>query len=118
MRVESQVEQSRSGAGRLMGTGEMADRVRAFNWELTAIGPISDWSDTLTIVVNVMLTASHPILLLWGPELTLLYNDAFRPILTDRHPQSLGDRGREFWIDVWPMVGQQLESVFHNAQTV
>jgi hypothetical protein len=52
-----------------------------------------------------MLSASLPILLLWGKELVLLYNDAFRPILTDRHPRALGDRGREFWTNVWPVVG-------------
>jgi len=96
----------------------MADRIRALDWQRTAIGPISEWSDTLLVAANLMLAASHPILLLWGPDLILLYNDAFRPILTDRHPQALGDRGREFWVDVWPVVGQQLESVFDSGQTV
>jgi len=102
----------------LIGDGEMADRIRALNWEMTALGPISEWPETLIVAVNMMLSASHPILLLWGPELILLYNDAFRPILTDRHPESLGQRGREFWTDVWPVVGQQLESVLLKAQAV
>ncbi|MGA2649222.1 MAG: ATP-binding protein [Terracidiphilus sp.] len=96
----------------------MAERVRAFDWESTAIGPVSEWSETLLGAVNMMLSASHPILLLCGPELVLLYNDAFRPILTDRHPEALGDRGREFWTDVWPVVGQQLESVLNDGKTV
>jgi signal transduction histidine kinase len=103
---------------RLIGTGEMAERGRAFDWESTAIGPVSGWSETLLGAVNMMLSASYPILLLCGPELILLYNDAFRPILTDRHPESLGARGREFWTDVWPVVGQQLESVLLEGQTV
>lgn len=118
MRGESQVQQPEIGVSRLIGTGEMADCIRMFNWAATSIGPISEWSETLVIAANMMLSASHPILLLWGPELVLLYNYAFRPILTDRHPQSLGARGREFWSDVWPVVGNQLESVFHHAQTV
>lgn len=96
----------------------MAERIRAFNWESTAIGPVPEWTETLLGAVNMMLSASHPILLLCGPELILLYNDAFRPILTDRHPHALGARGREFWIDVWPVVGQQLESVLRDGQTV
>jgi len=77
-----------------MGTGEMAERVRAFDWGSTAIGAVSEWTDTLLGAVNMMLCASHPILLLCGPELILLYNDAFRPILSDRHPEALGDRGK------------------------
>ncbi|MGA2849891.1 MAG: ATP-binding protein [Terracidiphilus sp.] len=101
-----------------MGTGEMAERVRAFDWESTAIGPVSEWSETLLGAVNMMLSASHPILLLCGPELVLLYNDAFRPILTDRHPSALGDGGRQFWTDVWPVVGGQLESVLFEGKTV
>lgn len=103
---------------RLMGTGEMAERVRAFDWGSTAIGAVSEWTDTLLGAVNMMLCASHPILLLCGPELILLYNDAFRPILSDRHPEALGDRGREFWTDVWPVVGGQLESVLNEGVTV
>lgn len=96
----------------------MAERVRGFNWESTAIGPVAEWSDTLLGAVNMMLSASHSILLLCGPELILLYNDAFRPILTDRHPDALGYRGRDFWTDVWPVVGHQLESVLNEGQTV
>jgi signal transduction histidine kinase len=96
----------------------MADRVRAFSWESTALGAISNWTETLLGAVNLMLCAHHPMLLLCGPELILIYNDAFRPILTDRHPVALGARGREFWTDVWPVVGQQLESVFRDGKTV
>ena len=118
MQVQLRTENSTTQCRRLIGTGEMAERVRAFNWESTAIGPISEWTETLLGAVNMMLSSSYPILLLCGPELILLYNDAFRPILTDRHPDSLGDRGREFWIDVWPVVGQQLESVLHDGKTV
>jgi len=96
----------------------MADRVRAFDWGSTALGPVSEWTETLLGAVNMMLSASHPILLLCGPELILLYNDAFRPILSDRHPEALGDRGRVFWTDVWPVVGEQLESVLNDGKTV
>jgi signal transduction histidine kinase len=103
---------------RLIGTGEMAERVRSFDWESTAIGPVSAWTETLLGAVNMTLSASYPILLLCGPELILLYNDAFRPILTDRHPDSMGACGREFWTDVWPVVGQQLESVLLQGKTV
>ena len=118
MRGKLQPEEPATQPRRIVGIGEMAERVREFNWESTAIGPVSEWTETLLGAVNMMLSASHPILLLCGPELILLYNDAFRPILTDRHPNALGDHGREFWTDVWPVVGHQLESVLHDGQTV
>jgi signal transduction histidine kinase len=118
MREQLRTEKQAISTARLIGSGEMAEQVRSFNWESTAIGPVFEWTDTLLGAVNMMLSASHPILLLCGPELILIYNDAFRPILTDRHPDALGARGREFWTDVWPVVGQQLESVFYDGQTV
>jgi signal transduction histidine kinase len=118
MQGKPPIEQLAIQTRHLIGTGEMAERVRAFSWKSTAIGPISEWTETLLGAVNIMLSASHPILLLCGPELILLYNDAFSPILTNRHPNALGDRGREFWSDVWPVVGQQLESVLHDQQTI
>jgi signal transduction histidine kinase len=118
MQGELRVEGQAAGSRHLIGTGEMADLVRAFEWESTAPGPVSGWSETLLATVNIMLSASHPVLLMWGPELILLYNDAFRPILTDRHPGALGSRGREFWTDVWPVVGRQLESVLLEGKTV
>ena len=118
MREQLRTEKPAISTARLIGTGEMAERVRAFDWESTAIGPVFEWTETLFGAVNMMLSASHPILLLCGPQLILIYNDAFRPILTDRHPHALGARGREFWTDVWPVVGQQLESVFYDGQTV
>jgi len=114
LRAEKPAIQSR----RLVGSGEMAERVRAFDWGSTAIGPVSGWTEALLCAVNMMLCASHPILLLCGPDLILLYNDAFRPILSDRHPEALGNRGRAFWTDVWPVVGQQLESVLNEGKTV
>ncbi len=104
--------------GHLIGDGEMADLIRAMDWESTSLGNISDWPPELRLVTNIMLAARHPMLLLWGPEMVLIYNDAFIPILTDRHPKALGARGREFWTDVWPVVGSQLESVLHDGQTV
>ena len=118
MQGKPPIEQLAIQTRHLIGTCEMAERVRAFSWKSTAIGPISEWTETLLGAVNIMLSASHPILLLCGPELILLYNDAFSPILTNRHPNALGDRGREFWSDVWPVVGQQLESVLHDQQTI
>jgi PAS domain S-box-containing protein len=118
MRGQLRAEKPAIQTRRIIGSGEMAKRVRAFDWESTSIGPVSEWTDTLLGAVNMMLSASHPILLLCGPKLVLLYNDAFTPILTDRHPDALGDRGREFWTDVWPVVGQQLESVLNDGQTI
>lgn len=118
MLERSKPDAVRTSSSAIVGTGEMAERIRAFNWESTGIGPVDEWPDTLLAMVNMMLSTRHPILLLWGPDMVLIYNDAFRPILTDRHPKGLGSFGRDFWTDVWPVVGEQLESVLRDGKDV
>ncbi len=94
----------------------MANHIRSFEWANTALGPIESWPDPAIFLVNVALATRQPMLLMWGPELIQIYNDAFAPILTDRHPAALGQPGRELWQDVWPVVGDQLEAVFNEGR--
>jgi signal transduction histidine kinase/CheY-like chemotaxis protein len=37
----------------------------------------------------------------WGPRFVLIYNDAYRPILGDKHPAALGQPLREVWPEVY-----------------
>jgi hypothetical protein len=83
----------------LDGGGEMGQRIRAFNWNLTPIGPPEDWPQALKTLVNLFLASKQPMFLGWGPERTWLYNDAFIPILEHVPPKlnrwgSMGFTGR------------------------
>lgn len=102
--------------GAIHGNSNMAENVRAFDWTGTPLGPIEAWPETLIFIVNAALATRQPMLLMWGPELVQIYNDAFAPILTNRHPGALGKRGRELWRDVWPVVGEQLEAVLNEGR--
>jgi len=91
--------------------GEMAARVRDFDWTQTSLGPIAEWSPTLRIVVDMMLSSHFPKCLCWGPDLISLYNDAYRPILGAK-PEALGRPFGEVWSEAWdeiaPIVGRAL----------
>jgi signal transduction histidine kinase len=95
----------------------MSNAIRDFAWETTPLGPLQTWSETLLTSLNLILCSRYPSMILWGPEMVMLYNDAFIPMLADRHP-ALGRLGREFWTDVWPVVGEQLESVLRDGTRV
>ncbi|WP_419252327.1 PAS domain-containing protein [Caulobacter sp. ErkDOM-YI] len=70
--------------------GEMAERVRAFDWSTTPIGAMEAWSPSLRLVVDMILATNFPMAVRWGPQLCLIYNDAYAPALHKRHPAALG----------------------------
>lgn len=102
----------------ILGTGEMADLTRHFDWKGTSLGPVESWPDSLLITVNVLLASGHPMFLWWGPELIQFYNDAYsRSIRQDKHPKALGQRGKECWPEIWPIIGPQIESVMTEGKS-
>src|ERR1700716_2316369 len=75
----------------LPGESELAGRMRAFDWSKTDLGPPRSWPQNLRIAVNICLTSRFPMHVWWGPNLTLLYNDAYISFLgRNKHPQMLG----------------------------
>ena len=104
--------------------GEMAERCRAFDWASTPLGPPSRWSQSLRTMADAVLASRNPMLLFWGPELIQFYNDAFRPSLGfdegphARHPRALGMSAKDFWTDVWSVVGPQIEGVMRRGEAV
>src|SRR5260370_12946625 len=81
--------------------GEMARRVREVDWAKTPLGPPERWSPALKWAVGLVLASGFPKAVRWGPELILIYNDAYRPILGDKHPAVLGKPLREAWSEIY-----------------
>jgi signal transduction histidine kinase len=98
----------------LRGGGEMGALMRGTRWEDTPLGPVQHWSPALRTIVGVLLGNRFPMLVLWGPKLIQLYNDAYRPILGDKHPRSLGQSCSECWPEIWPIVGPMIEAPFRG----
>lgn len=91
--------------------GRLGEFVRLHDWGSTSLGELSEWPDALTTLAGVMLTSAQPMFIAWGPERLLLYNDAYAPILGDRHPGALG---RPFF-DVWPEVRDEVRRQFDQV---
>ena len=84
--------------------------MRAHPWAQHPLGDPDSWPQSLKSAVSICLGSRFPILLWWGPELFMLYNDAYRPMLgATKHPGALGQRGRECWPEIWDVIGPMLE---------
>ncbi|MEG4799691.1 ATP-binding protein [Microcoleus sp. ARI1-B5] len=98
------------------GNSEMAMLMRSHDWSRSALGAVETWPQSLRTIVPLVLNSRFPMVIWWGKELVLLYNDAWLPILGTKHPKALGRPGQEVWSEIWDIIGVQLESVLETAQ--
>ena len=101
----------------IFGNSQMAGLIRAHDWSLTALGRLEEWPESLLGSANMMLGCAFPSLVFWGPELVQLYNDAFVPLLAERHPSGLGQTAAHCWSDAWQIVGPNLKRVIQDRKT-
>ncbi len=43
----------------------MAERIRSFDWSRTDLGPIEQWSKSLSAAVQFLLASPVPLVMLW-----------------------------------------------------
>ena len=100
----------------LAGGGEMGALTRAHDWSASPLGEPASWPQSLRTAVRILLNTNHPMFIWWGPELIQFYNDAYRQTMgPERHPSALGQRGRDCWAEIWPIIGQQIEQVMSGG---
>jgi len=108
-RIENQVDF-------LAGGGEMGALMRAYDWTGTPLGAPPTWPQGLRTAIRILLNTFHPMFIWWGDDLIQFYNDAYRETLDDQqHPRALGQRGREFWKEIWPLIGPQIDQVMSGG---
>jgi PAS domain S-box-containing protein len=80
--------------------GETASLIRSFDWASTPLGPIAQWPESLKATTGFLVRSSVPIVLLWGADGIMIYNDAYSVFAGGRHPKLLGSKVREGWPEV------------------
>ena len=99
----------------LAGGGEMGALTRSYDWSAAPLGPPEGWPQSLRTALRILLNTNHPMFIWWGPELIQFYNDAYSQTMgPERHPSALGQRGRECWAEIWPIIGPQIEQVMRG----
>lgn len=94
----------------------MGDRMRAVDWAQTGFGDPEVWPPALRMAVSLCINSSIPTAVYWGPDLSLLYNDAWSPIAGEKHPWALTRPASEVWPDIWEVIGPQLNRVLETGE--
>ena len=96
----------------LSGGGDTGRILRAFAWEETSLGAPAGWPTALRVAVRLVLNATIPSCLIWGPERIAFWNDAYRDLLEATDPgRGLGRPAAEGLLAVWPEIAPHIERV-------
>ena len=100
----------------LAGGGDIGALMRSMDWSTTRLGAIDDWTPSLGSAVGICLGSRFPIVMYWGPDRVVLYNDAYADILGKKHPWALGRPCREVWSEIWDVIGPMLDGVMTRGE--
>jgi len=92
----------------------MRSLVETHDWAATPLAARQGWSPSLKLACDMVLASAFPMALRWGPDFVLIYNDAYRPILGDKHPWALGRPAREAWAEVWDQIEPAHSALLHG----
>ncbi len=109
--------QAAPGSDWFVGGGEMGALIRAHDWSRSPLGPVGSWPQSLRTAVGMLLPSRAQVCLFYGPDLAVIYNDAYRPVFGGKHPAALGRPGREAWSEIWEhQLGPLLEGVLRTGE--
>src|ERR1700709_1061696 len=97
-------------------TASLRDAYAAVDWAKGPLGPVSTWSSALRNAVDLVLQTRFPATLLWGPELVLIYNEAYVPVIADKPPAALGRPAKEVFPEAWGAIGPLLHGVLNGDE--
>lgn len=96
----------------ILGESKTAQLIRNYDWADTEIGSISAWSQTLLHTVNLILQSPAQLLILWGENAHMIYNDAYALFAGAKHPQSLGNKAINVWDEGKDFILNVIEEVY------
>lgn len=91
---------------------------RTVAWEATPLGPPSSWPESLRHAVRLCFSTRFAVMMVWGPDLTMIYNDGYREMLgSDKHPGALGAPARVVWGEIWDDISPLFDTVLTTGQS-
>ncbi|MBI6948535.1 PAS domain-containing protein [Pseudomonas koreensis] len=71
--------------------------IARIDWARTPLGTAGTWPQSLRTAVDIVIHSPMPMLLLWGPQLTQIYNNGFAMLAGSKHPHAFGQPAHLIW---------------------
>ena len=99
------------------GAAAMRSVYQHVDWSATALGPQETWPALLRLVADLCLDSDSPVLIGWGPDLLMLYNEAYIPLLgAEKHPWALGRPASEVKPRLWPAEQERVHDIMQTGR--
>ncbi|MEO7242497.1 MAG: ATP-binding protein, partial [Variovorax sp.] len=108
---------ARSTAALFHGIGELRQFARTFDWAASPLGEPETWPSALVTCFQLCLDTPLSMALCWGPELRMLYGDAYRPVLADKHPSAFAQPLHTVWPETRHVIDAHLSRVLEQGST-
>ena len=102
----------------ISGDGEMSTLVRTYNWSDTSFGPIDSWSQNFRTIINLCLNSPFPVVVWWGEDMNIFYNNAYRQVFGPGRTLSPGAPGSKVLPELWDSIGPKVAHVLSTSQSV
>ncbi len=114
--IERDSSADSSGDGSLTGPS-IRSVYEQLDWSATVLGPRDSWPALLRLLLDLCLDSEFPVQISWGPELLVLYNEAYIPLLgAEKHPWALGRPASEVGPHLWPGSEHHLREVMQTGR--
>lgn len=67
------------------------------DWSRSPLGAAGTWPQSLRTAVDIVIHSPMPMLLLWGSQLTQIYNNGFALLAGHKHPHAFGQPAHQIW---------------------
>jgi PAS domain S-box-containing protein len=84
----------------------MRERMMNVDWAETALGPVASWPAALRVAVDIVRDSPLPMLLLWGTQAVLVFNDHFAELAGEHGAQAFGASAEAAWPELLQAVAQ------------
>ncbi|KAI0179672.1 hypothetical protein GGR52DRAFT_568439 [Hypoxylon sp. FL1284] len=128
-RVEGRAPQNSDRDGTASTSGEMSKNRAApqnpsispifqdVDWSKSAIGPMADWGSELRHIARFLLADTSPAVLFWGEPCSIVYNEAYLPLLGNKHPNAIGRDASDVFSSIWEQLNGTIRQQRQTGRT-
>ncbi len=91
---------------------------RDVDWKNSPLGPMDSWPAQLRQLVLILMADPTASVVYWGEEQTIVYNEAYCPLIGQKHPSLQGQDPKIGFAEIWPKFDKIIREQQETGQTI